>query len=175
MNNIQEIWASAFRYEGFYEVSNLGRIRNIPRKVKFGKRYRTTKQIILSGKKHKNGYIVYNLTNNDGEKMIYGHRLVAMTFITNTENKEHVNHINFDKTDNSVKNLEWATCKENINHTLKNNRISFEHCSKMVLDINNGIFYDSLYKASKYSNLKYSTLCAMLNGRNKNKSSLKYV
>lgn len=72
--------------------------------------------LILKGKVDKDGYIEYTLSIGNDVKYIRGHRLVAMTFIPNPENKPTINHKNGKKADNRVENLEWATYSENNYH-----------------------------------------------------------
>lgn len=91
-----------------YEASNLGDIRNKNTKLVFAKNS-------LRG-----GYIRVTLTNNNNErKTITIHRLIAITFIPNPYNKYTVNHINHNKIDNRVENLEWATTTEQNRHKRK--------------------------------------------------------
>ena len=77
----------------------------------------------------KNGYFSYNLTLPDGsKKRCYAHRLVAIAYIPNNdENKTQVNHIDGNKLNNCVENLEWVSSKENIQHAIRTDLLTFNH------------------------------------------------
>lgn len=121
---INEIWKSIAAYEGLYEVSNFGRVRGLNRVCR-GKKWRK-KLMILDN--HYAGYKVIKFSK-DGEKRkkFFVHRLVAEAFIPNLENKTVVNHIDADKSNNHISNLEWMTYKENTNY--------YYHVTKKAKDI----------------------------------------
>lgn len=115
-----ENWKDVVNYEGLYQVSDLGNLRNYSRKVSFGRGTRITKQIQIKLYLEKSkGYYIRSLSKNDKRKTFSIHRLVALAFIPNPENKREVNHINGIKTDNTVSNLEWVTPSENILHSYR--------------------------------------------------------
>lgn len=72
----------------------------------------------------KDGYIRNNLSTENGLKMLFRHRLVALAFIPNPENKPQVNHLDEDKLNNNISNLEWCTATENLNHGTRTERAS---------------------------------------------------
>ena len=74
--------------------------------------------------KGSNGYLCFSASNKSKKKVLSIHRLVAKSFIPNPYNKPQVNHIDEDKTNNHVSNLEWVTVKENANHGTRNKRVS---------------------------------------------------
>ena len=142
----------------------------------------------LKAGKCKNGYFLVSLFNDNNRKSLYVHKLVALTYLNNLENKRCVNHINGNKEDNNVSNLEWSTHSENnahahlmgLNYISKSNRIEAsrtakEKFSKIVLDTLTGIFYNSARDAARAKNINSNTLHSRLNGNSKNNTSLIYA
>jgi len=111
---MDEIYNPIIGYEGYYEISNLSNIKSLPRKDKSGR----IRGIILKQIACKNGYLEVKLCKNGVSKRLSIHRLVAMHFIENVDNKPAVNHIDGDKHNNISSNLEWCTYKENTQHAI---------------------------------------------------------
>lgn len=109
---MEEIWKPVVGYEGMYEVSNFGRVWSIRRKL------------FLKQKVTKNGYYIVGLSTYCKVRWFKVSILVAKHFIPNPLNLPQVNHIDEDKSNNRVDNLEWCTAKENSNHGTRNQRIS---------------------------------------------------
>lgn len=104
-----EIWKDIKGYEGLYKISNYGRIYSYYSK-------KLLKTTLCNG-----GYLRGHLYKNTKVKAFLVHRLVAKAFIPNPENKPEVNHIDGNKKNNNVENLEWVTSKENMEHAVINN------------------------------------------------------
>lgn len=121
MNTIEE-WKDIKDFEGLYKISNKGRIKALERKVigKFNS-VRTIKEQYLTPTDNGRGYMVVALYKNGKRYFKKVHRLVAEAFIPNPENKSEVNHIDGNKKNNYVENLEWVTTKENCRHRQDNN------------------------------------------------------
>ena len=112
-----EIWKDIKGYEGLYQVSNMGRVKSFNYK-------NTGKEGILNGSKNKRGYKIVHLCKNGKANHYLVHRLVAIVFIPNPNNYPEVNHIDENKTNNYVDNLEWCDGKYNLNYGTRNKRIS---------------------------------------------------
>ena len=126
----KEEWRDIKGYEGFYQVSNMGRVKSLERTVagRNGSK-RTIRGRILKPRSERNGYLQVALCNGSGKiKAFKVHRLVCEAFLENPENKPCVNHIDENKTNNTASNLEWCTVSENINHGTRNARIAKAHC-----------------------------------------------
>ena len=111
-----EIFKEIKNYEGLYQVSNLGQILSL-------NYYRSGKPKLLKPGKDKKGYLLVNLYKNRKRKSYKIHQLVAEHFIPNPDNLPEINHIDEDKTNNRVDNLEWKSHKDNCNHGTRNERI----------------------------------------------------
>ena len=135
-----EIWEDVKYYEGIYEVSSFGRIRN------------KRKQILSPFKTH-NGYKMATLCRGGICIKRYVHRLVAIAFKENPENKPEVNHKNHIKTDNYVDNLEWCTPSENRRHMLEAKRSKQQCCTLLTcINTNDEFEFYSNGAASKFLN-----------------------
>jgi len=111
-----EIFKDIPNYEGLYQISNLGRVKNIGSEKSKIATLCKNGDLFLKPKIEKNGYVRTFLTKGETRKGYSIHRLVAITFIPNPNNKKTVNHINGIKIDNRLENLEWTTQKENVCH-----------------------------------------------------------
>lgn len=113
---MEEIWKEVVGYEGFYEVSNLGRAKSISR-MSAHKYKRMVIGKILKPIINNTGYVRFHFCKNGNIKTMNGHRIVAEAFIENPENKPTINHKNGIRHDNRVENLEWNTVSENVQHS----------------------------------------------------------
>jgi len=107
-----EEWRDIPGYEGLYQVSNLGRVKSLARSIVRGNGYKQTfkERILRPGPT--NGYFTVCINR----KSEYVHRLVAITFVPNPNNLREVNHINSDRSDSRVENLEWVSTRDNALH-----------------------------------------------------------
>lgn len=114
---MEEEWRDIKGYEGYYQVSNLGRIRSLDRIIlKINGHTERRKGQLMSQVYDKDGYLTVGL-RKDRRKITYGvHRLVANAFIQNPYNLPEVNHKDENKENNNIDNLEWCTTKYNINY-----------------------------------------------------------
>lgn len=109
---VKELWKPLLEYKGL-EVSSIGRIRKAANKSR-------KERILTEFPKDRDGYCRCSVQKLDGTWTSQPvHRLVAKAFIPNTENKQAVNHIDGNRTNNKVENLEWVTSKENVIHSFK--------------------------------------------------------
>lgn len=109
---VKELWKPLLEYKGV-EVSSIGRIRKAANKSR-------KERILTEFPKDRDGYYRCSVQKLDGTWTSQPvHRLVAKEFIPRTENKDVVNHIDGNRTNNRIENLEWVTPKENVIHSFK--------------------------------------------------------
>ena len=129
---MEEIWKDVVGYEGYYQVSNLGRVRSLDRIAFNG---RKIKGKILSTKVNTPPYYPrVSLSVNGKMKLVQVHRLVAQAFVYNPdpEHKTQVGHKDESRTNNRADNLEWVTPKENSNMPLHRKRVSKANKGKVL-------------------------------------------
>lgn len=166
----EEIWKDVVGYEGLYQVSNIGNVKSL--KYKHSSKIRK-----LAFHYTRQGYIRVHLTKNKIDKYLLVHRLVAEAFISNPENLPIINHIDGNKSNNIVTNLEWCTHKHNYQHALKmgllDSRLkkknfhlkTARHVNQYDLDGNFIKHWDYILDAAKELGIAYSTIYRCCNGQ----------
>ena len=170
-----EKWLDIKGYEGLYQVSNLGEVKSLERFRKNHTKNQIVEEKIRKTRKDVQGYLLLDLYKNNVPKTIRVHRLVAEAFIPNIDNKETVNHIDGDKSNNAVENLEWSSFKEQNVHFYKNKLKSDANIEKAVKAmnkasskktrcINTGLIYDSASEASRSVGVSASLIMRVCRG-----------
>lgn len=119
-NTEEEVWKDVKGYEGYYQISDLGRVKSLERTSVFernGKKvYRKHKEKILKASKDGRGYPKVDLFKDGKGTGISVHRLVALSFITNPKRLPQINHKDENKANNKATNLEWCTANYNLSY-----------------------------------------------------------
>lgn len=168
------MWKQVVGYEDYYEVSDTGEIRSVDRVIvdSTGKSRLLRGKIMkqsesMSRKRIGSGYLVVNLHKYHKSTVYPVHRLVAEAFIKNPNNYPTVNHIDGDKHNNTVDNLEWASYSMNNTHALENQLRLPRGCA-VVQKTTNGtelIYYNSVSEASRLTGINRSLISHCVNGR----------
>ena len=156
------------KIEGFenYEVSNLGKVRNI----KSG--------IMLKPWFTKDGYLRHCLYKHNKRKNLLLHRIIATAFIDNPEGKPCVNHIDENKLNNDLSNLEWCTAKENMIHGTRTKRAAEKLSQKVIqLDLNGNVLneFESMVQAGQETGVSRSNISSCCNGKRKSAGGYKWM
>lgn len=152
---MEEIWKDIKGFEGLYQVSNMGRVKSLNYN-------RKNIQKILNPYLNKCGYYQVTFSENNHRTLHRVNRLVAQAFISNDDNKTQVNHIDEDKKNNIVSNLEWVTPKENINHGSRTERMAITQGKKIICS--NGQSFNSISECSRQLNIDVSSISQVLHG-----------
>lgn len=168
---MEEVWKAIPEFEGYYEASTLGRIRSVERIVKSGRGYRTALSTILKPSIGEFGYEEVSLSMNNKKYMRRVNRLVAQTFIGNPDNLPQVNHIDGNKTNNCVENLEWCDGSYNMQHCYANKLTDW---GTKIRIVETGEEFDSIVKCANKIGGHAQLIIACLNGRRKTHKGYHY-
>lgn len=161
-NDSMQGWKDVVGYEGLYQVNTDGEVRSVSHYTRNntnnGQRY--TKGRVLSAYQMPNGYLQVQLSKGDKREKHYVHRLVAITFLENKNGLPEVNHIDGNKRNNRIDNLEWVSHKENQAHMVKN---GLTKKAFRLKNLENNHVYSSLCEAERETGMdrhKIKEMCA---------------
>jgi hypothetical protein len=163
----QEIWKPVLGvndglYDGYYEVSNFGRFKMLPRLLRHSKGMRVSKEKIVQGC-NRNGYKTVSFKKDGIKRTIDVHILVARAFINNPnlEKFKIVNHLNSDRADNRAENLEWCDHSRNAKHAYEAGKLKVTRGSERssaILDEDKVLAIKLLYETGMFSHWKLSKI-----------------
>lgn len=164
-----ESWKPVVDYDGYYEVSDLGNVRSV-RYDHLGRLIHC--KVLKPSVQKSGGYLMVVLSSPSKRVNCTVHRLVAKAFLPNPNALPEVNHINGDKTNNSITNLEWCSGSDNLYHAY---RTGLKHKDgKAVVCVETGEVFDSVKDANKRFGVTHYHIADVCNHRGKNKTACGY-
>lgn len=161
-----EIWKDIpGKYLGYYQVSNLGRIRSLDREVKVTRKNHSVvethiqhfKGKVLSQNIAAAGYLGVTISIDNHTYYPSVHSLVALAFVPNPENKPQVDHIDGNRLNNHADNLRWVTSKENHSNAISKGQHTCQkdnpYKRKQIRDVDTGEIFESMQAAEDYYNI----------------------
>ena len=168
-----EIWKPVYGYEGWYEVSNFGRVRSLDRTIvqRNGVAI-TAKGQLMWQRKRKDNYFEVKLGKRNNRKAFLVHRLVAIAFIPNPNNFKYVNHIDENRGNNCVWNLEWCTFDYNIHYGTGMKRSAMHRINnpkiwRAIICTETNIIYPSINEINRQFGYNISCICECCKGKRK--------
>ena len=150
-----EVWKDVLGYEGLYKVSDRGNVYSVERIDSIGRKIGGR---ILKPRYRRDGYLQADLSKNGEVRTKLVHRLVLEAFVGNPNNLPQVNHIDENKTNNELSNLEWCTGEQNINHGTRNERIS-KKVRAINIETGDVLTFSSTLEARKKGYYNVSEAC----------------
>lgn len=164
---MEEIWKDIPGYEGYYQVSNIGRVKSLERIVHYKPGSKSAnphkchivRERILTQRVADTGYYVVTLSKGAKRKIALVHRLIACSFITNKDpaTMMDINHKDGCRTNNDIDNLEWCTRQYNVLHGYRNNR-HLPNNRKSVMCIDTGEVFNSFEEAARQCKISSSSI-----------------
>jgi len=168
-----EVWKDVVGYEGYYKVSNIGNVKSLDRITNQGRRINgvNMKQFLSH-----NGYKRVALAKDGLVKKYQVHRLVAIAFIENEMLKPFINHVDENKTNNCVDNLQWVTSKENNNYGNHNRNVAIAQSRKIKVIYSDNTYevWESQSEFARNFGCSVSGVNLVLNGKNKQLYGIKF-
>lgn len=165
-----ERWKDIDGFEGYYQVSDTGRVRSLDRVVtttRYGKPLSMARKgKVLRSTVGRDGYPSIQIYKESEYYTFKIHRLVAKAFVENPDSLPEVNHIDGNKKNNNAENLEWCTRKHNIRHAFKNGLIDPKNrsCNRKSVRRSDGVIFRSLTEAAKESGTHVSDVSMCCHG-----------
>ena len=167
---MKEIWKDIEGYEGYYQISNTGKVKSLERMKWNGKGYQKVPEKILEGVDNGHGYLRVKLCKDGKVEQPLVHVLVATAFLPNPDNLPEVNHKDEDKTNNCVENLEYCSKLYNINYGTGIKRRA-EKRSKPVFSVDKEsgliMWWQSAHEAERCTGISNGNIIKCCQGKQK--------
>ena len=169
-----EEWRDIEGYEGYYQISNMGRVKSLERTVRCNRGYRIIPEKIMKAGENNYGYLRVELCKEGNKEQPLVHVLVATAFLDNADNLPEVNHKDENPKNNCVENLEWCNRSYNVNYGTRNKKVAEKmtnnpKLSKSILGINkvSGLIveFPSIMEASRQTGIDQGNITRCCKGK----------